>query len=114
MSDHSITKIKYQELVKLREIQKNKNNREFKIKTKFNLTFKHISIKTSELSDIRKMKSFKTSHLITVSHNLKLTSLVLFKKHFSKNALRNKMKKIKIMLNKTEKVSETISIREEI
>ena len=99
ISDHFIAKIKYQKLIKLKEIQVNKNDRKFKIKIEFDLTLKIIFIKMLKSSDMKKMKSFKTLCSITVSCNLKLTSLILFKKCFNKNVFKNKMKKIKITLN---------------
>ena len=99
MLNHFIAKVKYQKLVEFKEIQMNKNDKKFKIKMKFNLTFKITFIKTSKSSNMRKMKSFKTSCLIIVSCDLKLTSLMFFKKHFNKNVSENKIKKIKITLN---------------
>ena len=114
MLNHFIIKIKYQKLVKLKEIQKNKNDRKFKIKIEFNLIFKHISIETLKLLNMRKMKLFKTSHSIMMSCDLKLTSSILFKKCFNENVFRNEIKKIKIMLNETEKVLKIILIKEKI
>ena len=77
----------------------NKNNKEFKIKMKFDLTFKIIFIKMLKFLNIKKMKSFKTSCLIIMNCDLELTLLMLFKKCFNKNVFKNKMKKIKIILN---------------
>ena len=96
MLDHFITKVKYQKLIKLGEIQENKNNRKFKIKTKFDLILKITSIRTLKSSDTEKMKLFKTSCLITVNHDLELTSSMLFRKHSSKDVSENKIKKTKI------------------
>ena len=81
---------------------------------KLSLTLKHTFIKTLKLSDIKKMKSFKTSCSATVNCNLKLTLLMLFKKHFNEDVFKNEIKKTKITLDEIKKVSETISVEEEI
>ena len=81
---------------------------------KLSLTLKHISIKTLKLLNIKKMKLFKTSHSVMMSHDLELTSLMLFKKCFNENVFRNKIKKAKIMLDEIEKVLKTISIKKKI
>ena len=114
MSNHFMTKIKYQKLIKLEEIQENKNNREFKIKTESDLTFKITSTETLKPSNTEKMKSFKTSCSVTVSCDLGLASSMLSGKHSSKDAPDNKTKRAKTMSDQIKEIPKITLIKEEI